>query len=124
MCRWPRPRVQTDQVNLDHAKRDWDRAQVLNPRQAIAPADYDTYMATYETARVTLGQDKAALAQAQVQVKEAQAAADTSKANIGAADAQLKQDRINLGYTKIRAARQRRGHRSARHHRPDGAIEL
>jgi HlyD family secretion protein len=95
--------LDSDQVNNDHAKRDWDRAQALSGKQALAPADYDTYQAAYETARVKLGQDKAALAQAEVQVKEFQAAADNAKANIGAARAVYNQDEINLGYTVIKA---------------------
>ncbi len=95
--------LDSDQVNFDHAKRDWDRAQALNGKQALAPADYDAYQAAYETAKVKLGQDKAALAQAQVQVKEYMAAADNAKANIGAAEAQYNQDQINLGYTVIKA---------------------
>jgi HlyD family secretion protein len=90
-------------ANYDHAKRDWDRAQVLSPKQALAPADYDTYLSAFETTRAMVTQNKSALAQADVQVKEAQAAADTAKANIGAVEAQLAQDRINLGYTEIRA---------------------
>jgi HlyD family secretion protein len=50
-----------------------------------------------------VAQDKAALAQADVQVKEFQAAADNAKANVSAVKAQLKQDEINLGYTVIKA---------------------
>jgi HlyD family secretion protein len=95
--------LDSDQVNNDHAKRDWDRAQALNGKQALAPADYDTYQSAFETARVKLGQDKAALAQADVQVREFQAAADNAKANIGAARAVYNQDQINLGYTVIKA---------------------
>jgi HlyD family secretion protein len=95
--------LQTAQVNYDHAKRDWDRAQVLMPKQALAPADYDTYLSTFESTRAVVAQNKAAVAQAEVQVKEAEAAADNAKASIGAAEAQLAQDKINLGYTEIRA---------------------
>ncbi len=95
--------LQTSQVNLDHAQRDWDRAQALSPKQALAPADYDTYRSTFESSRAAVNQSKAALAQAQVQVREAEAAADNAKASIGAAEAQLAQDKINLGYTEIKA---------------------
>jgi HlyD family secretion protein len=95
--------LDSDQVNYDHSKRDWDRAQILSGKQALAPADYDTYQSAYDTSKVKLGQDKAALAQADVQVKEFQAAADNANANIAAAQAQLNQDEINLGYTIIKA---------------------
>jgi len=88
-------------TNFDHAKRDWDRAQVLSPRQALAPADYDTYRATYETSKAAIVQNEAAAKQAEVQVIEAAAAAANAKANIGAAEAAAKQDEINLGYTHI-----------------------
>jgi HlyD family secretion protein len=94
----------SDQVAFDHAKRDWDRAQALSGKAgALAPADYDAYQAAYDTGKVKLAQDKAALAQAQVQVKEYQAASDNAKANIGAAQAQYNQDQINLGYCTIKA---------------------
>jgi HlyD family secretion protein len=98
-----RANLDVAQTNYDHAKRDWDRAQVLSPKQALAPADYDTYQSAFETTRAQVTQSKSAVAQAEVQVKEAQAAADTAKASIGAAEAQLSQDRINLGYTEIKA---------------------
>jgi len=91
------------QANYDHAKRDWDRAQLLSPKQALAPADYDTYLSAYETTKAAIAQNDAALAQAKVQVAEAVAAADNAKAGIGAAEAQLAQDQINLGYTVIKA---------------------
>jgi HlyD family secretion protein len=90
-------------ANFDHAKRDWDRAQVLLPRQGIAQADYDTYQSAYETTRAAKAQTDAALAQAKVQVTEAQAAVANAKAAITAAEAQLSQDKINLGYTVIKA---------------------
>jgi HlyD family secretion protein len=95
--------LDADQVNYDHAKRDWDRAEILNGKQALAPADYDTYKSAYETARAKLAQDKAAVAQAVVQVKEFRAAAENAEANVTAVQAQLKQDEINLGYTVIKA---------------------
>ncbi len=95
--------LDSDQVNYDHAKRDWDRAQLLGSKQALAPADYDTYQFAFETSKVKVAQDKAAVVQADVQVKEYQAAADNAKANVAAARAQLNQDEINLGYTVIKA---------------------
>ncbi len=95
--------LQTAQVNYDHAKRDWDRAQKLGTGGGLAPADYDTYQATYETTKAAVAQFDAALAQAKVQVTEAQAAVANAKANVDAAKAAEAQDEINLGYTIIKA---------------------
>jgi HlyD family secretion protein len=91
------------QANFDHAKRDWDRAQTLTLKQALAPADYDTYKSNYETTNAAVAQMEALVAQAKVQVKEAEAAAANAKAAVGAAQAQLAQDQINLGYCLIKA---------------------
>jgi HlyD family secretion protein len=76
---------------------------MLTPKQAIAPADYDTYQSAYETTKASVAQTDAAMAQAKVQVAEAQAAAANAKAAIGAAQAMLAQDQINLGYCVIKA---------------------
>jgi HlyD family secretion protein len=95
--------LQAARTNLDHTKRDWDRAQNLSTSQAIASADYDTALAAFETARATLAQTEAAKTQADVQVKEYAAAAKNAQANVTAAEAMLKQDEINLGYTVIKA---------------------
>src|SRR5205823_1026545 len=64
-----RANLDVGQANYDHARRDWDRAQVLSPKQALAPADYDTYQSAFETSRAMVAQNRAALAQADVQVK-------------------------------------------------------
>jgi HlyD family secretion protein len=69
-------------AKLDQAEREWKRAQALKPQKAIAETDYDTARANLKIA----------------------------EANVGVADAAIKQNRAalrvaetNLGYTTIRS---------------------
>jgi HlyD family secretion protein len=94
--------LQVDKANYDVASRNWDRAQRIG-LQAQAQQDYDTYYAAFQTSRAMVTKDEAALAQAKVMVTDAQSAVETAKAAWDSAKAQLAQDRINLGYTQIKA---------------------
>jgi HlyD family secretion protein len=91
------------QARYNQAKRDWDRALVLGPRQALSQADLDGYQSAYETTKAAVTQNDALVAQAKVAVKEAEAQAVNAKAVIADSEAALSQDEINLGYTTIKA---------------------
>jgi HlyD family secretion protein len=70
------------QAKLTQAERDWHRAEHLGPQKAIAGVDYDTALATYESAKSMQGVGDAQVAQA---------------------EAALKQATINLSYCTIRS---------------------
>ena len=52
------------QAKLHQASRDWSRARVLAPSNAIAASDYDGFEASYETSRANVAVGEAAIAQA------------------------------------------------------------
>jgi HlyD family secretion protein len=94
--------LQSDRANYDVACRNWERSRRIG-LGAQSQQDYEAARGAFETARATVAKDEAALALAKVLVKDAQAAVDTTRAAADSARAQLAQDRINLGYTQIKA---------------------
>lgn len=70
------------QAKLAQAQRDWNRAQILGPTNAMAKANYDAFEAAYRLAQAEIGVAEGAVAQAEA--------------------AQFKAEK-NLGYTTISA---------------------
>lgn len=81
-------------AKFQQAKRDFDRAQVMHPLKAIADADYDAAIMTYDTTRANINVGQATIAQMKASLIQAQKARNHGAAN-------LREAEVNLGYTKI-----------------------
>lgn len=64
------------QAKLHQAKREWNRAQELLPKKAIADTDYDLTKSNYESAL-------ASVAVSEAQIKQNEATLSLAKANLG-----------------------------------------
>ena len=90
--------------------RDWGRARQLGTTQALAQSDVDTTRTAFDTNRSDVAVRDAAVNQAKAQEADAAAAVGSAKAGVGNAEAavatvqaQLNQDKINLGYCTVTA---------------------
>ncbi len=88
------------QAKLLQTKNEWERAKSLLPDKAIAQTDFDTAVANYYSAEANVAVGKAA-------IRQAQAALDTAKTNLGytvitsPVDGTIIKRRVNLGQTVV-----------------------
>ncbi len=88
--------LEQTRAKLVQAKRDYDRAIVMHPTRAIADADYDAAVMTYDTTKASIVVNQAQIAQAKAALEQAQKARGHALAN-------LREAEVNLGYTQIRS---------------------
>ena len=81
-------------AKYNQAKRDYDRAQAMLPIRAIADADFDAAVASYENYKANIEVGKAAISLAKASLKMAEQAKKQAEAN-------LREAEVNLGYTRI-----------------------
>jgi HlyD family secretion protein len=67
------------EAKLEQSKREWQRAEVLLPKKAIADTDYDLTKANYETAAANVAVCKATIEQNKASLELAQANLDYTK---------------------------------------------
>jgi len=95
------------QAKLYQAERDWQRAQAIGPSEALAPASFDNYRSTYETAKANVAVGEAAIQQAKAGQAEAEAAALSARRNLGyttiksPVDGVVIDRRVNIGQTVV-----------------------
>ena len=95
------------QVDLDHARKDWARAQTIGVGLALSQSDFDAYQAAFESAEAQAGVAAAAVASAEAQVVQAQASVDKAARNLGyctivsPVDGVVIDRRVNLGQTVV-----------------------
>ena len=95
------------QVDLDHARKDWDRARAIGVGIALSQSDYDAYQAAFESAEAQLGVASASIAGAEAQVVQARASVEKAERNLGyctivsPVDGVVVDRRVNLGQTVV-----------------------
>ena len=95
------------QVDLDHARKDWDRAQAIGVGIALSQSDYDAYQAAFESAEAQLGVAAASISAAEAQVVQARASVEKAERNLGyctivsPVNGVVVDRRVNLGQTVV-----------------------
>lgn len=79
--------LEQSKAKLVQAQRDWERAEKLGPSDALAQTLYDGYKSTYEQAKAAVAVSEATIVQ--------------NKAAVTQAESQLKRSQRNLGYCTI-----------------------
>ena len=99
--------MQKAKVDLDHARKDWDRAKAIGVGIALSQSDYDSYLASYESACAQLVVAEASVRQAAAQVVQAKANVEKAERNLGyctivsPVDGIVVDRRVNLGQTVV-----------------------
>ena len=99
--------MQKAKVDLDHARKDWDRARSIGVGIALSQSDYDSYLASYESACAQLVVAEASVRQAAAQVVQAKANVAKAERNLGyctivsPVDGIVVDRRVNLGQTVV-----------------------
>jgi HlyD family secretion protein len=94
-------------AKLTQAERDWERAQMLGPSEALAQVTYDSYKAAFDTAKANVAVGDAAIVQAKAVVNQAEASIARSKRNLGyttiasPVDGVIIDRRVNIGQTVV-----------------------
>lgn len=95
------------QIDADHARKDWERAQAIGVGLALSQSDFDAYQASFESAQAQVGVAAASIRQAQAQVVQAQASVEKAERNLGyctitsPVDGIVVDRRVNLGQTVV-----------------------
>ena len=99
--------MQKAKVDLDHARKDWDRARTIGVGIALSQSDYDSYLASYESACAQLVVAESSVRQAAAQVVQAKANVEKAARNLGyctivsPVDGIVVDRRVNLGQTVV-----------------------
>jgi HlyD family secretion protein len=95
-------------AKLNQADKNWKRAQDLGvAKGALSATDYDTYEATYLTAKATVGVGDASVIQAQKGVAQAEAVLKRAQTNLGYCTIKspvkgvIVDRRVNIGQTVV-----------------------
>ena len=94
-------------VDLEHARKDWARAQGIGVGIALSQSEFDSYQAAFESAEAQLGVAAASIASAEAQVVQAKANLDKAERNLGyctivsPVDGVVIDRRVNLGQTVV-----------------------
>lgn len=94
-------------VDLEHARKDWARAQSIGVGLALSQSDFDSYQAAFESAEAQLGVAAASIASAEAQVVQAKANLEKAERNLGyctivsPVDGVVIDRRVNLGQTVV-----------------------
>jgi len=74
--------LQQMQAKLYQAERDWKRAELLGPSDALSHVSYDAYKSAYEVARANIAVGDAAIIQAKAEVDQAQSNLERAERNL------------------------------------------
>ncbi len=88
--------IELVKAKLEKAEWDYNRAKRLYQTKVISKNKYENYLTTYRVAKFTLATKKEEL-------KRAKAMYESSKKGLKAAEATLKNAKLNLSYTEIKA---------------------